>query len=100
MIALDGFRVTTESWNERLKYIDWRQAPLCGIQARENSSSEPDPRRDSEEAFTLQRVAKPTDEQESRWRSWLHFEPSANGSNAHRDLLPQRYRSILEKYAI
>jgi predicted metalloprotease with PDZ domain len=74
LIALGGFRVSTESWSDRLNVYKANEAVTCLI-ARRGKLMEltlqlrPMPER----LWTLVRVEKPTEEQESHFRSWLNI---------------------------
>ena len=73
-ISFDGFRITAETWAERL--ASYRPNDICKcLVARRGKmveltikvASEP------ETSWKIARVAKPTELQEKHWRSWLNL---------------------------
>lgn len=74
LISFDGFRVTAETWVDRLNSYKANDVCKCLIARRGKIielalklANEP------ETSWRIARVAKPTEEQESRWRSWLNL---------------------------
>lgn len=74
LISFDGFRITTEGWGERLNLYLPNDVCKCLV-ARRGKMVELTMRlaAQPENAWTLVRVAKPTEDQESHWSSWLHL---------------------------
>jgi predicted metalloprotease with PDZ domain len=74
LISFDGFRITTEVWNERLNLYKPDDVCKCLI-ARRGKILELQIRLavQPENGWTLVRVAKPTENQEAHWRAWLHM---------------------------
>ena len=74
LISFDGFRITTEGWNERLNLYKPDDVCKCLV-ARRGKILELPIRlaAQPENGWTLVRVAKPTEDQEAHWRSWLHM---------------------------
>ncbi len=74
LISFDGFRVAAETWTERLNSYKPNDVCKCLVARRGKIvelflklASEP------ETSWKIARVAKPTDDQEKRWRSWLNL---------------------------
>ncbi len=74
LISFDGFRVAAETWTERLNSYRPNDVCKCLVARRGKIvelslklASEP------ETSWKIARVAKPTDDQEKRWRSWLYL---------------------------
>ncbi len=74
LFSFDGFRVAAETWTERLNSYKPNDVCKCLVARRGKIvelslklASEP------ETTWKIARVAKPTDEQEKRWRSWLNL---------------------------
>lgn len=72
LISFDGYRISTENWTERLNLYRPNDVCKCLI-ARRGKIVELSLKlgAQAENNWTLVRVAKPTDEQEKHWRSWL-----------------------------
>ena len=73
-VSFDGYRVTAETWSERLS--SYRPDDICKcwvarrgkmVELSIKLASEP------ETSWKIARIAKPSDEQEKRWRSWLNL---------------------------
>ena len=78
-ISFDGFRISAETWTERLNSYRANDVGKCLV-ARRGKMVELTLRLASEPAINwkLARVTKPTDDQEKHWRSWLNLpEPPA-----------------------
>lgn len=74
LISFDGFRVAAETWSDRLNAYKSNDVCKCLVARRGKIveltlklASEP------ETSWKIARVAKPTEEQEKRWRSWLNL---------------------------
>lgn len=75
-IGLNDLRITAENWNELVGYFQAGETCNCLI-ARHGKlitlklklGTKP------KESWTLKRVEKPTEQQETHWRSWLGIEP-------------------------
>lgn len=74
LISFDGYRVTAETWTERLNSYKPNDVCKCLVARRGKIvelslklASEP------ETSWKIGRVAKPTEDQEKRWRSWLNL---------------------------
>jgi predicted metalloprotease with PDZ domain len=72
LISLDGYRIAAESWGERLglyrpndilECIVARRGKILKLQLKMGEQPK--------ESWNLQRIAKPSDEQEAAWQSWL-----------------------------
>ena len=73
-ISFDGFRITAETWTERLN--SYRPNDVCKcLVARRGKMVELSIKLGSEPetSWKIVRVAKPTDEQEKHFRSWLNL---------------------------
>ena len=73
-ISFDGFRVTAETWSERLS--SYRPNDVCKcLVARRGKIVELSIKLagEPETSWKIARVAKPTQVQEKRWRSWLNL---------------------------
>ena len=73
LIGFDGFRVTSETWTDRLNAYRPNDVCKCLIARRGKIlelsiqlAGEP------ENSWKLARLAKPTEDQEKHWRSWLN----------------------------
>jgi predicted metalloprotease with PDZ domain len=74
MIALEGYRIGAENLSERVSLYELGTTLECVIARRGKLMQlklklAPQP----SQSWTLQRVAKPTDEQESHWKDWLRI---------------------------
>ncbi len=74
LISFDGFRVAVETWAERLNSYKPNDVCKCLVARRGKIvelslklASEP------ETSWKIARVAKPTVDQEKRWRNWLNL---------------------------
>ena len=89
-ISFDGFRVTAETWTERLS--SYRPSDVCKcLVARRGKIVELSIKLagEGETSWKIARVAKPTDDQEKRWRSWLNLpEPPLEAPGAEKGLTP------------
>ncbi len=72
VIGLDGYRVAQETWADRLSMLHVGDRVTC-IVARRGKLIETklDVAAPPKETWTLQRVEKPTPEQDARWKAWL-----------------------------
>ena len=73
-ISFDGYRVSAETWTERLS--SYRPDSVCKcLVARRGKIVELSIKLVSEPEtnWKIVRIAKPTEEQEKRWRSWLNL---------------------------
>ena len=89
MISFDGFRITAETWTERLNAYRPNDVCKCLV-ARRGKIVELSIKLGSEPeiSWKIVRVAKPTEEQEKHFRSWLNLPEPAP---------PEAEPSLLEK---
>ena len=74
LISFDGYRVSAETWTERLN--SYRPENVCKcLVARRGKIVELSIKlaNEPETNWKIVRIAKPTEEQEKRWRNWLHL---------------------------
>lgn len=72
LISLDGYRIAAESWSERLGLYRPNETLECIVARRGKILKLPLKLGEQpKESWTLQRIAKPSDEQEVAWQSWL-----------------------------
>jgi len=77
LISLDGYRIAAENWGERLGLYRPNEILECIVARRGKILKLPlKLGEQSKESWTLQRIAKPSDEQESAWRNWLQIPPA------------------------
>ncbi len=90
-ISFDGFRITAETWTERLN--SYRPHDVCKcIVARRGKIVELSIKLGSEPetSWKVVRVAKPTDEQEKHFRSWLNLPEPAPPETEVSPFAPQK----------
>jgi predicted metalloprotease with PDZ domain len=82
LIGIDGFRVVADGLNERLNVYKPGDVVPCLV-SRRGKLLELTVKLDAtpETTWTLVRIAKPTEEQETRWRQWLNLPAPAPEAN-------------------
>jgi predicted metalloprotease with PDZ domain len=90
LLGFDGFRVSADGWTERLNLYKPNDAITCLIARRGKLveltlklAAQP------ENSWNLVRVAKPTEEQEKHWRSWLALPEPEPENKPGLDSLPK-----------